>query len=227
MSLQFFLHFFLHKRVWGAVLESYVTAALTNGWDGGDYLPQLQLVEGCCLPCCIQPWRETADSGLWLVKLSPTHTASCSNSTQSPVVVTHHTLVCGLPCSRTAYPSGAWGWRMILRSPYCSDPFSCFWYARDCLCLSTARPAMSCIFIGPKLVPICTSKLSTFSLLTWQVPRSKFSLQYAIRQISIWPAGFTRAAILHVVGVAVWFGLYTGARLPWVVPRTLKLSSWR
>ena len=65
---------------------------------------------------------------------------------------------------------------------------------------------MSCIFIGPKLVPIwqiCTSKLSTFSLLTWHVPRSKFSLQYAIRQSLIWPAGWFHARrIIHVVGIA-------------------------
>ena len=74
--------------------------------------PNFKFVEGSCLPAASSPEgkQQIPHYDRCTVKLSPTHTASCSNSTQSPMVLTHHTWVCGLPCSRTAYPSGAWGW---------------------------------------------------------------------------------------------------------------------
>lgn len=36
----------------------YFDCATTNGWDGGDYFPQFELVEDCCFSCSIEPHHQ-------------------------------------------------------------------------------------------------------------------------------------------------------------------------
>lgn len=38
--------------------KCYCDCAHTNGWDCGDYFPQFQLVEDCCLSCSVEPHHQ-------------------------------------------------------------------------------------------------------------------------------------------------------------------------